>query len=238
MKKIVWCIVVLSLFGLQGFAQESTSIDSVRVWQMRAEKNDVGAMINLFIYYSQQQNETEFYKYAQKLDEFIEEYNAIKIFLDVPYIIGLYYLTDDSSVTPKDITKGINYIKYAAENGCTDAQYQLGIIYHEGRYGQAKDLNESFKWSQIAAELGHSGAMLLLGMAYLNGDGVAENEKDGLRWITQSANLGNNMAAYYLGVFYFEAIEIKDVSKARYWLQKAIELGNEMAIQYKKEHGL
>ena len=111
MKKIVWCIVVLSLFGLQGFAQESTSIDSVRVWQMRAEKNDVGAMINLFKYYSQHQNEIEFYKYAQKLDEFIEEYNAIKIFLDVPYIIGLYYLTDDSSVTPKDITKGINYIK-------------------------------------------------------------------------------------------------------------------------------
>ena len=86
--------------------------------------------------------------------------------------------------------------------------------------------------------MGHSGAMLLLGMAYNNGDGVAKNNEEGLRWIIQSANLGNNFAAYFLGVSYYEAVEIKDVSKARYWLQKAIELGNEMAIQYKKEHGL
>ena len=81
MKKIVWCIVVLLLFGLQGFAQESTSIDSVRVWQMRAEKNDVGAMINLFIYYSQQQNETEFYKYAKCFFLIFDNFNNYIEFL-------------------------------------------------------------------------------------------------------------------------------------------------------------
>ncbi len=65
-------------------------------------------------------------------------------------------------------------IRLAAEQGDAEAQYQLGLIYIEGK-GVKKDLKAGAAWLQKAADQKHIEALKKLSWCYLYGKGVKQS---------------------------------------------------------------
>ena len=51
----------------------------------------------------------------------------------------------------KDIEKGVAWVKKAAEQGSTDAQYEIGVIYATEEFGM-KDLQQAYFWFSLAKD--------------------------------------------------------------------------------------
>ncbi len=66
---------------------------------------------------------------------------------------------------PKDYKEAAKWYRKAAEQGDADAQFRLGVMYHEGE-GVSQDYTEAAKWSRKAAEQGDASAQINLGVMY------------------------------------------------------------------------
>ncbi len=86
----------------------------------------------------------------------------------------------------KDYAKAYREWKTAAEAGVAEAQFDLGVLYAQGR-GVSRDLTAATKWYRKAADQGNAAAEFALGQMYSLGWGVPRDEADALRWI-QMAN--------------------------------------------------
>lgn len=81
------------------------------------------------------------------------------------------------------------------------------------------------------AEAGNTDAQTALGLAYLNGDGVAANEDFAISWLQLAAENGQPVAQYTLATLYARADNaMYDAETAKYWFQAAAEKGNLMAM--------
>ena len=70
-----------------------------------------------------------------------------------------------------------------AQDGDTEAQYQLAIRYETGAYGQKKDSASALAWFKKAAERGHVLAMRSLAQIYAKGiEGVAADPQAAQFW--------------------------------------------------------
>ena len=74
----------------------------------------------------------------------------------------------------------------SAEQGDAGAQFNLGIIYDNGK-GVKQDFGEAVAWYRKAAEQGHAGAQFNLGFMYDNGRGVEENHSEAVAWYRKGA---------------------------------------------------
>ncbi len=92
--------------------------------------------------------------------------------------------------------------KPLAEQGHTDAQYNLGRMYLLGQseLGQLGQPNykTAIKWFTLAAEQGHADAQYNLGWMYYDGEGVPKNDETAIKWLTLAAEQGHVSAQYYL----------------------------------------
>jgi TPR repeat protein len=70
---------------------------------------------------------------------------------DALYWMSLIHF-DGIGGIPKDRIKYHDLILLSAEQGCAGAQCNLGFCYEMGEYGFPKDLKESLKWYQQAAQ--------------------------------------------------------------------------------------
>jgi len=86
-----------------------------------------------------------------------------------------------------------------AEQGDVSAQYNLGIIYANGR-GVPENNAEAIKWFRKAAEQGHASAQNNLGKMYDNGEGVPENDVEALKWYSLAKAQGFKIAADNLDI--------------------------------------
>jgi TPR repeat protein len=68
-----------------------------------------------------------------------------------------------------------------AEQGNADAQFNLGIMYANGR-GVPENDAEAVKWFRKAVEQGYAEAQNNLGFMYANGRGVPENDVKAHMW--------------------------------------------------------
>ncbi len=73
-----------------------------------------------------------------------------------------------------------------AEQGNTDAQYNLGVLYNHG-WGAAQNYAASAKWYRLAAEQGHADAQYNLGVLYDHGWGVAQDYVQAHMWFNLAA---------------------------------------------------
>ena len=76
-----------------------------------------------------------------------------------------------------------------AEKGDARAQFNIGVMYDEGR-GVAQDRNKAMDWWEKAAESGNPHAKHNLGLAYLTGDGVEQNYDLAVSWLGEAAGQG------------------------------------------------
>ena len=78
-------------------------------------------------------------------------------------------------------------------------------------------------WLKAAAHSGATKAQLNLGLLYLAGRTLPQNNALGMHWIEKAAQGGDNKAQTALARAYAEGLYgvQKDADQARYWAQKA-----------------
>ena len=126
----------------------------------------------------------------------------------------------------------------AAEQGNSDAQFNLGLIYANGR-GVPKDDAEVVKWYRLAAEQGHADAQNSLGVAYANGAGVLKDEAEAIKWFRLASSNGNDFARLNLADRYANAehILVPHSKVVAYALFNLASLSNENARSSRDQQG-
>ena len=87
----------------------------------------------------------------------------------------------------KDDQKAVKWYQKAAEQGHTDAQYNLALCYKNG-IGVEKDEQKAVEWYQKAAEQRDAWAQYNLALCCMNGTGVEKNEQKAVEWYKKQLN--------------------------------------------------
>ena len=130
-----------------------------------------------------------------------------------------------------------------AERGDDQAQYNLAVMYNNGR-GVAQDYKEAVKWFRKAAEQGLAEAQFNLAMIYNNGQGVAQDYKEAVNWFRKAAEQGLAEAQSKLALIYNNGEGIpQDYKEAVNWFRKAAKQGFalaqfNLALMYKNGEGI
>ena len=89
-------------------------------------------------------------------------------------------------------------IQKKAEQGDSNAQYKLGLVYDVG-VGAPQDLTKAALWYQRAADQGHVAAQFNLGLMYASGRGVAQDLVQAHMWLNlAAAHAPQRNREYYL----------------------------------------
>ena len=108
------------------------------------------------------------------------------------------YLTGDG--VEEDTGKGSHYMTEAVRNGNADAAEFMGRLFLND-----KNYKEAAILLLRAAKKGKTHAQFLIGLMFLQGQGVEENHSEGIRWLRKAAE-GNNDDAKIL----LEKLDLRD----------------------------
>ena len=89
----------------------------------------------------------------------------------------------------EDYETSHNLILPLAEKGFAQAQYNLGVMYFNGK-GVVKNYSNAIKWWNLAADQGSDKAQYTLGLMYEEGKGVNKNLKTAKTWFQLASNQG------------------------------------------------
>lgn len=128
----------------------------------------------------------------------------------------------------KEVVAGVNWLRKAADQGSTEAQFLLGGSYAEG-IGVPKDSAAAVSWYRKAAEQGSAEAGYVLGDMYYNGTkGATKDFAAALSWFRKAAEQGNAQAKTNLGYMYTNGEGVpKDLVLAYMWFNLAAAQGHE-----------
>ena len=107
----------------------------------------------------------------------------------LPLVLLFASLTCFGNFTPEKIKEW----RQAAEQGDTEVQFRLGVIYRNG-LGVPKDDVEAVKWYRKAAEQGYARSQYNLGNMYYYGHGVPEDFVEAYMWWNLAAAQGQEAA--------------------------------------------
>jgi len=126
-----------------------------------------------------------------------------------------------------DYTTALREWSLLAESGDASAQYNLGLLYHEGE-GVRQDYAQAASWFRMAAEQGDADAQFNLGLMYRNGEGVEQDFTEAVKWYRKATAQGDAMAQTNLGVMYATGQGVpKDLVLAYMWFNLGAQSGNE-----------
>jgi hypothetical protein len=94
----------------------------------------------------------------------------------------------------QDDAQAIDWFRKAAQQGGTEAQYNLGLVFYKGR-GVARDYVQAVRWFRMAAEQGRAEAQYNLAVMYDNGRGLQKDVLYAHMWFDVAASLGDAQAA-------------------------------------------
>ncbi len=135
-----------------------------------------------------------------------------------------------------DYERAANLWLTDANLGSADAQFNIGVLYSEGR-GLPRDTKEAMSWFIRAAEQGHVEAQYNLGHLLLEDSGNPESVSDGIAWWRRAAEGGFTLAQYNYARSLFHGIGVpRDRESARLWLNLAAAGGNRQAEEFMATH--
>mgnify|MGYP006415653507 CR=1 FL=1 len=119
--------------------------------------------------------------------------------------------------------KDIEDCRVKAEQGDSSAQYNLALMYSNGK-GVPQDSKEAAKWYRKSAKQGDQHAQNKLGTMYRYGWGVSRDYQEAVKWYRLAAEQGLAKAQYNLGVMYAKGQGVlKDSVMAHmYWNMAAV----------------
>jgi TPR repeat protein len=136
-------------------------------------------------------------------------------------LLALAYLKGEG--VQKDASVAALWAQAAANGGDAEAQYLMGVL---NRAQPAA----SFAWFARAAASGHLKAMHALGVAYAQGQGVAQDEAQAAGWFAKAAARGFVDSAFNLAVLYERGHGVKqDAAQALRWYRAAAQAGDGVA---------
>lgn len=144
-----------------------------------------------------------------------------------PAAVALGFLND---TVKDDYQKAMAAYQIAANQGDTIGQFNLGLMYEEGKempvqYDKAESLYLS------AAKKGHVQAMVQLGGLYLSGVLGSRDEDEALSWYKKAAAQGDRDALYHLGLFAETGVAMPlDYASALKYYQAAAGKGDAKAM--------
>ena len=134
-----------------------------------------------------------------------------------------------------DFATALRLWKPLAEQGNSSAQYNLGLMYDNGR-GVAQDYKTAVKWYTLAAQQGDADAQYNLGVRYGKGQGVAQDYKTAVKWYTLAAEQGLASAQSLLGMMYETGKGVaQDYVKAHTWFNISAIDGDADAIKFRDD---
>ncbi len=114
--------------------------------------------------------------------------------------MGAIYVAGHGQIK-QDMKRAALWFNEAAQNGISNAKYNLGVLYHQG-LGVKQDIPKAMALYEEAAALGHPEAGYNLGIANIEGIGVPYNPARAANFFEAAANKGVVEAAYNLGLIY------------------------------------
>jgi len=123
-----------------------------------------------------------------------------------------------------DYEKAFREFLPLAEQGNTDAQNNLGVMY-DGGMGVLENDAEAVKWFRKAAEQGHADAQTSLGIMYVLGIGVSEDYVKALMWFSLAKAEGHEGAAKSLDLVK-EQMNTDQISEAQKLAAEMLEKHN------------
>ncbi|EKO3583900.1 sel1 repeat family protein [Vibrio metschnikovii] len=92
-------------------------------------------------------------------------------------------------------------LRQQAEQGYSDAQFVLGLMYYDGEW-IPQNYQQAMFWYRKAAEQGHSDAQFNLGFMYYDGEWIPQNYQQAMFWYRKAAEQGHSNAQFNLGFMY------------------------------------
>jgi TPR repeat protein len=139
------------------------------------------------------------------------------------YFLGRRFRMNTGTLTA-DPKGAMTFLRQAAVQGYTPAQFELADMYDRGEAGPA-DHKAAFGWYLKAAELGDGDAEAAVGDMYDEGRGVGADPAAALLWIRRSADKGRALGEFYLGRLYERGRGVAaDPNEAAKWYRKSAEL--------------
>ena len=135
------------------------------------------------------------------------------------------YQKGKQALEQKDYTTAFSLLKKAAEKDHVEAQFELGILYSNGK-GVTQDFTKAAKWYQKAAEQGNADAQWQLGEMYSDGKGVSRNLEEAEIWYVKAAEQGEEYIQGQLADKFSKGDGVyQNYEKAEYWYEKEAEQG-------------
>jgi len=135
-----------------------------------------------------------------------------------------------AAVEQKDYMTAYKTFKTLAEQGNAEAQYNLAILYKQGK-GAMQDAGAAVNWFRKAAEQGLASAQYYIGHLYDVGEGVKQDSILAKDWYTKAAEQGNASAQSNLGVLYANGEGgQQDIVKSYVWFSLAASQGLTAAL--------
>ena len=108
--------------------------------------------------------------------------HAVRIVASVAVLVALGVGAPVQAQTPE-----IDALRARAEQGDAEAQYDLGVMYDNGR-GVPQDDAEAVRWYRLAADQGEALAQKDLGIMCGNGRGVPQDDVQAHMWFNLAAS--------------------------------------------------
>ena len=122
---------------------------------------------------------------------------------------------------------GVEELRKVAELGSAPAQFYLAKLYEVGERGVKKDLAQSRRWTERAADGGDRKAMHNLGIAYISGVGGPKNSTTAAQWFRRAADLGLVDSQYNLAALYEQGLGVsQNPAEAYKWYLVAARTGD------------
>ena len=118
----------------------------------------------------------------------------------------------------------------AATLGCPNAQYNIGLYFHNGS-GVSRCYTRALHFFVLSARQGNAKAMHMIGICYKYGEGVEIDNKMAVNWFLFSSSMGNNLSNYEIGYMYYHGYGVDQCYiNAEYHLKVGIQNGDMQGI--------
>ena len=196
----------LYMTGAEGHEQNYAV--SEKYLTMAAERDFPKAQLALSFLYIEMEEYGKALMWARKAADFENEAYTI---LGQIYLYGLG--------VNKDETEGLKYYEKAAKGGDADAQNTVGNLFSNKNSGWY-NLDNAFKYYQMAAAQNHIYGMFNFGLCYADGDGCIVDIPKALEWIEKAANAGCSEAQEWLQKFNteFNKTNNKNIEIQNIWI--------------------
>lgn len=136
-----------------------------------------------------------------------------------------------TAIEKQDYKTAYKLYKELADKGDAEAQYNLAIMYRQGK-GIKQDTKIALEWFEKSAAQGLTNAEYYLGHLYDSGDGVPRDPQTAVSWYKKAAEKGNPLAQSNLGVAYASGEGVQqDIIKAYVWFSLAASQGLTAALE-------